>query len=55
MLHTKHASDSAIQNILVVSEVTDVIALLIANLDLLNGQLFQKSETQNCQRFLSIK
>ena len=55
MLHTKHESDSGIQNILVVSEDTNVIALLIANLDLLNGQLFQKSETQNCQGFLSSK
>ena len=48
-LHTKHACDSSIQNVLVVSEDTDVIALLLANVDLLNGYLFQKkSETYNC-------
>ena len=45
VLHTKHACDSGIQNFLVVSEDTGIIGLLLANADLLNGQLFQKSET----------
>ena len=40
MLHTKQARDSGIQNVLVVSEDTDAIALLLANADLLYGQLF---------------
>ena len=39
----------------VVSEDIDVIALLLAKVDLHNGQLFQKSETQNGRRFLDIK
>ena len=39
---------------LVVSEDTVVKALLVVNADLLNGQLFQKSKTQNCQRFLEV-
>lgn len=39
----------------VVSEDIDVIALLLAKVDLHNGQFFQKSETQNCRRFLDIK
>lgn len=40
VLHTKQACDSGIQNVLVVSEDTDAIALLLANADLLYGQLF---------------
>ena len=40
---------------LVVSEDTVVKALLVVNADLLNGKLFQKSKTQNCQRFLEVK
>ena len=55
VLGRKHACDSCIQNVLVVSEDTDVIVLLLEDVELLNGQLFQKSETQNCQRFLDIK
>lgn len=35
VLHTKQACDSGIQNVLVVSEDTDAIALLLANADLL--------------------
>ena len=55
MLHTKHAYGNIIQNVLVVSEDTDVIAFLLENVDLHNGQLFQKSESQNFQRFADIK
>ena len=55
MLHTKHAFDSIIQNVLVVIEETDVIAFLLENVDLHNGQLFQKRESQNFQRFADIK
>ena len=44
-MHTKHAD----------KEDKDIIALLLANADLLNGQLFPKNGTQNCQRFLDIK
>ena len=38
-----------------VSEDTDVIALFLAHVDLLNGQSFRKSETQNCQIVIDIK
>ena len=55
MLHTKHAFDNIIQNVLVVIEETDVIAFLLENVDLHNGQLFQKRESQNFQRFADIK
>ena len=55
VLHTNPAYDSGIQNVLVVSEDEDVIALFLANVDLLNGQLFQISEIQNCQKSLDIK
>ena len=55
MLHTNPAYDSGIQNVLVVSEDEDVIALFLANVDSLNGQLFQISEIQNCQKSLDIK
>ena len=55
LMHTKHAYDSGIQNVLLVTEDKDIIALLLANADLLNGQLFPKNGTQNCQRFLDIK
>ena len=34
---------------------TDVIVLLLPNINLLNGQLFQKRERRNFQRFLDIK
>ena len=54
-MHTKHAHDSGIQNVLLVTEDKDIIALLLANADLLNGQVFPKNGTQNCQRFLDIK
>ena len=39
----------------VVSEDKFVKALLLVNLDLRHGQLFQKSGTQNCQRILEVK
>ena len=55
MLHTKHAFDNIIQNVLVVIEETDVIAFLLKNLDLRNGRLFQRRESQNFQRFADIK
>ena len=55
MLHTKHAFDNIIQNVLVVIEETDVIAFLLENVDLHNGQLFQNRESQNFQRFADIK
>ena len=55
MLHTKHAFDSIIQNVLVVIEETDVIAFLLENVYLHNDQLFQKREPQNFQRFADIK
>ena len=55
VLHTNPAYDSGIQNVLVVSEDEDVIALFLANVDSLNGQLFQISEIQNCQKSLDIK
>ena len=51
MLHIKHACDSGIQNVLVISENTYIIASLLAVLDLFNGQLFQKSETQIVKDF----
>ena len=38
-----------------VSEDTDVIAFLLGNIDLHNGQLFRKSESQNFQKFANIK
>ena len=50
-----HAFDNIIQNVLVVIEETDVIAFLLENVDLHNGQLFQKRESQNFQRFADIK
>ena len=43
------------ENITAVNEDTYVITLLLANINLLNGQLFQKSKTQNCQKFLDIQ
>ena len=43
------------ENITAVNEDTYVITLLLANINLLNGQLFQKSKTQNCQNFLDIQ
>ena len=55
MLHTKHACDNITQDILALSEDTDVIAFLLANVDSYNGQLFQKSESQHFQRFADIK
>ena len=55
MLHTKLACDIGVQNVLVVSEDTGVIALLLAHVTLLNGQFFQKSESQTSQRILDIK
>ena len=41
-MHTKHAFDNIIQNVLLVTEETDVIAFLLENFDLHNNQLFQK-------------
>ena len=38
-----------------VTEDTDLVALFLVKVDLINGELFQKSENQNCQRFLDIK
>ena len=55
MLHTNHASGNIIQNVLMVSEDTDLIAFLLENVDLHNGQLFLKTESQNFQRFGDIK
>ena len=55
MLHTNHASGNIIQNVLMVSEDTDLIAFLLENVDLHNGQLFPKTESQNFQRFGDIK
>lgn len=43
------------ENITAVNEDTYVITLLLANINLLNGQLFQKSKTQNCQKILDIQ
>lgn len=40
MLHTKHASDNRLQNVIVINEDVEVIALLLEIVDLLNGQLF---------------
>ena len=37
------------------SKDTDVIAFLLENVYLHNGQLFQKSESENFQRFADIK
>ena len=54
MLHTKHAFDSIIQNVLVVIEETDVIAFLLENV-YLHDQLFQTREPQNFQWFADIK
>ena len=55
MLHTKHVCGNIIENVLVVSEDTNVIAFLLENVDLHNSQLFQKSGSQNFQRFAGIK
>ena len=54
MLHTKHAFDNIIQNVLVVIEETDVIAFLLENV-YLHDQLFQTREPQNFQWFADIK
>ena len=37
VLHTKHACDNGIQNVVMVTEDSDIIALLLANVDILNG------------------
>ena len=42
LLHTKHTCDAGKQNVVEVSQDTNVITLLLANLDLLNGQLLKK-------------
>lgn len=43
MQHTKLACDTGVQNVLVVSEDTEAITLLLVHINLLNGQLFEKS------------
>lgn len=55
VLYTKYTCDSSTQNVLVVSKDTGIIALLSVIVEPLNGQLFQKSETQSCQKFSDIK
>lgn len=54
VLHTKCTCDSSMQNVLVVCEDTDAIVLLSPIVESFNGQLFQKSEAQPCQRLLDI-
>lgn len=51
VLHTKHERDGGIQYVLVVCEDKDIMAVLLAHVDLINDQLFQKVKLKTPKEF----